>query len=60
MRAVLRRLVELLGRHFHSLHVGAHMSYFGMVFLEAHSTYGIIAGGLFILTLLGWVFNEGE
>ena len=40
------------------LHTPAHMAYFILVAIESHGTYGIVAGGLFVLSIIGLLSGE--
>ena len=45
---------------YHRAQHAAHLTYFGLVFLEGHSGYSIAAGYLFISTAVGLFLHEGE
>lgn len=45
---------------WHGTYVGGHLAYFGTVFLEGHTIYALIAGGLFVVVIVGLLlFGEG-
>lgn len=37
-----------------------HLTYYGMVFWEAHSYYGYSAGAMFIITCIGLLLHEQQ
>jgi len=59
LRTRLPKIPHVDAHHtFVRVQTAGHMSYFLMVFLEAHGTYGLAAGALFILNIIGMFMHE--
>lgn len=53
----LRARKDRIGRAVHYAENYGHLAYFALVFIEAHYTYGLIAGGLFVAGVAGLIFG---
>lgn len=51
----IQNLAHRHHRSFHRVHGATHLGYFTLVF--THGPYNLVAGGLIILILLGWVLK---
>jgi len=54
------KLHKLLERHWHTMFASGHGMYFGMVFIEGHSIYALIAGLLAAMVAVGAYLHLGE
>lgn len=53
MKTQLQKLFGIIPQKYvHEVHGLMHLSYFTFVFIEGHSVYAVIAGGLAIITIV--------
>ncbi len=51
---------QIAMKYYHQFEKYGHLGYFGVLFVEGHTIYAMIGGGLFVVGVVGLLLGEEE